>query len=384
MTIYPEYIGQGMAVAMGGLCAITDYLYGKIFNRHIVWGLVGALLMLGVITGFWYFGLPTRSAAYARQFGGPGMYVLRVLGNSGLALVIGFGLWYWGMWAAGDAKLLFVLTMMVPLASYTRNFWPFYPGYPILFNTFLSIIAILVIELLVGTLNKYLKNKQNRSNPLKRIANWYRRRHSELWRMAAVFLLLFLTIKTYREVARALLSWSVALHNNVILYFLLFLLYGPLNKMLSKKWPRRLVIGLTLAAATYITLFPRGHLNFYSLIGMSTTAIVIVLFRWLYDYYLQTFEDREIPASELGVGTILSPKMMELFKARDPDFIEQLGPLMPDGLTKAQVNSIQQWFERWNIQPKVRVKRNLPFAPALFLGTVITIISGGFPFTMHG
>lgn len=384
MTLYPENVSEGLAIAIAGLCAITDYLYGKIFNRHILWGLAAGVLMLVVIVGFWVFGLPGQSAQYANRFGGPWVYLLRVLGNAGLALAIGFGLWAGGMWAAGDAKLLFVLTLLVPLSAYTRNFWAFYPGYPILFNTFLSIIAILVIELVAGTVYRQVTSTKKRGNLLKSIGNWFRQRHSELWRMALVFLLLFLTIKTYREVARELLSWSVNLHNNVILYFLLFLMYGPLNKLLAKKWPRRIVVGITLVAAAYITIFPHGHLDFYSLIGMSGTAIVIVLFRWLYDYYLQTFEDRQVPAMDLQPGAILSSKTVDMFKARDPEFIQELGDLLPDGVTAAQVTLIQQWFEKWNIQPQVKLKRNLPFAPALFLGTLITIIFGGFPFDMHG
>ena len=76
--------------------------------------------------------------------------------------------------------------------------------------------------------------------------------------------------------------------------------------------------------------------------------------------------------------------MIGLFKERDPEFIQELGPLMPDGITAKQVGQIRQWFEKWNIQPQVKLKRNLPFAPALFLGTLITIIFGGFPFDMHG
>ena len=384
MIINPEDISKVLAVVMAAISAVTDYLYGKIFNRHILWGLGAAIIMLSVIVGVWAGGLPSETAHYAKNFGGPWVYLLRVLANGGMALAIGFGLWAGGMWAAGDAKLLFVLTLLVPLSAYTRNFWAFYPGYPILFNTFLSIIAILVVELVAVTIKRQIKNRGKRGNPIKRVGNWFKRRHSELWRMVMVFLLLFLTVKTYREVARELLSKSVDLHNNVILYFLLFLLYGPLNKLLAKKWPRRAVIGITLIAATYITIFPHGHLNFYSLIGMSGIAIVIVLFRWMYDYYLKTFEDTQVSAVDLVPGAILSPKMIELFKERDPEFIQELGTLMPDGITAKQVGQIRQWFEKWNIQPQVKLKRNLPFAPALFLGTLITIIFGGFPFDMHG
>jgi len=199
-----------------------------------------------------------------------------------------------------------------------------------------------------------------------------------------VFLLFFITVKTFREIAREVLSYSLHLHNNVLVYFVLFLLYTPLNRLLSKKWPRRITLGITLASAGYISLFSLGDLNFYSLIGMSGMAIILVLFRWGYEYYLNFFEERSIPLHLLKPGAILSNQMIDKIKSMDPEYLEELGPVMPDGLTEKQVKSLKQWFEKWNIEPKVGLRKTLPFAPPLLFGTAITIWFKGFPFSLHG
>ena len=61
MTI--ELIASIAAILLAGYCAVTDMLWGKIFNKAIVAGLLFATVWLTVYGLFYHFGKHTAQAA---------------------------------------------------------------------------------------------------------------------------------------------------------------------------------------------------------------------------------------------------------------------------------------------------------------------------------
>ena len=380
----PETIARVIALILALVGAYTDYRRGKIYNRHVLTGLlIGVFLLIWEIAA-WQYGWPSEIARYPDTFSSPLKYILMVLANTGIAFAIGFGLWLGDMWAAGDAKLFTVLTFLLPLTTYKNNYWDLYPGYPLLFNTFVATLGVLIIEMIVIGIKKLQLNSMISKEKSLKINTLWKSKINELWMMFFIFLLFFLTIKTIREIARAFIYKTINIHNNVLIYFLLFLLYPPLRKLMSNKKMRVAVVVITLSIAAYISLFPSKDLNFITIISMSTTSIVIILFRWGYEFYLNFVESRPIDISKLKKGDILSEKSLERFKHRDPEFLSYLGSIMPDGLTEEQVEKIRAWYKRWNLHEPVLIKKTFPFAPSLLIGVILSWIFSGFPFTIQG
>ncbi|MBM4398625.1 MAG: hypothetical protein FJ087_23430 [Deltaproteobacteria bacterium] len=93
---------------------------------------------------------------------------------------------------------------------------------------------------------------------------------------------------------------------------------------------------------------------------------------------MNVFDFRAVRVWELRPRMILSPKTLDVLK-EDIDLLEhKMGPIGPDGIGKDQVDVLRRWWIDRGKGGRIWVSRTIPFAPALFAGTVITVLLGGY------
>ncbi|HNW45321.1 MAG TPA: hypothetical protein PKI19_12510 [Elusimicrobiales bacterium] len=151
----PDILDLAFLPALALICAATsrsDMREGKIRNSWITAGLIWAVLVYGAIS-LSRLSAPelTENLVLNTLFDGSwGKLVLFTGLNALAALVCGFVLFHYELWSAGDAKLFFVLILLLPLKYYFRHYIPVFPG----FNLFLNTIAAAAVFVWAETIWK--------------------------------------------------------------------------------------------------------------------------------------------------------------------------------------------------------------------------------------
>lgn len=428
-----ELLAEIAAVALAGTAALTDMVWGKVFNRVIGWGLIAAAAGLMLIGTWRLLGLPTdldafpelgtfyaavaeaplppapepatwghddsrqvsvlprgsdtgdASAHDAAQINPTFLnYLGRVAVNAALAFVVGFGLWWFGMWAAGDAKLYAVLAALIPLGTYAGSFWPFFPAYVILFNTFLALMSLLVLELVVRFVRQAIRPTEEEVEAWKTAGRWIRGHWKDMVIGFVGILFLFLVIKTLRMLTRDVMTGLTTITSSTLVFFLLFVLFHPLVKLMRKPWFGWPVVAATLGFVVWVTLFPTDHYNLRTVLHVSALMLGLVFFLLVYELYLNVFDFKPLRIWELRPRMILARKTTEILK-EDQDLLEhKMGPVGPDGMSVEQVDTLRRWWIDRGKGGRIWVSRTIPFAPALFLGTLATVLLKGYLVWLHG
>ena len=106
---------------IGLICAYTDIKYGKIFNKWIVFGLI------------YVFFLYVFLFSYKTSID----YIFELILNGAIAFLVGYLLWHFKLWSAGDAKLFAVYAFLIPLHFYSKSYTPYFPSFNLLVNVFI-------------------------------------------------------------------------------------------------------------------------------------------------------------------------------------------------------------------------------------------------------
>lgn len=122
---------------LGLLTSYGDFSCGKIKNIWIFWSLVGGAAVYFSFLAFGPFGF-FSSAGF--------QYLGEVILNSFIALILGYLLWCFDLWAAGDAKLFFAFSFLLPLEYYGRSYLPYFPSFALLINTFVPALTFLLLQ----------------------------------------------------------------------------------------------------------------------------------------------------------------------------------------------------------------------------------------------
>ncbi len=424
-----ERILETLAVLLAATCALTDLAKGKVYNKVLASGLVAAAVGLALMGGWRALGGATSLDAYpeiatwwwedpapppappspeaAGLSGDAGnreqsvltqpdpepqaappsstgdaptflAYLGRVVTNALLAFVAGFALWWFGLWAAGDAKLFALLALLVPLSAYSGAFWPAFPSYVLLFNTFLAVLAILLTELAIRGARQAVRPTPEEAEAWRTAGTWVK---GHAWDLVVGFvgvLFLFLVIKTLRMLLRDALADTTPISSPTAMYFVLFLVFYPLSRLMRHKWVGIPVVVATLGWIAYAAFFPTPEYNLATILHVGALSISVVLFLVVYELYLNVFDFKAIGVWQLKPRMILAKKTREVLK-EDMDLINgKLGAIGPDGLSAAQAETLRRWWIDRGKGARIHVSRTIPFAPALFVGTLLTVVLGGY------
>jgi Flp pilus assembly protein protease CpaA len=134
-----DYLFLPMIFLIGLITSYQDFRYGKIKNKWIILGLAWGL---GIYLFFLVWGLISEPII---SFS----YIFKVFINSFIALIIGYLLWYFNLWSAGDAKLFALFAFLLPLEYYWRTALPYFPSFVLLINIFIPVLVFYLIKYFV-------------------------------------------------------------------------------------------------------------------------------------------------------------------------------------------------------------------------------------------
>jgi hypothetical protein len=142
------------------ICLITsyqDFRNGKIKNKWIIlgiiWGLGVWILLLG-----WSQLVPYVSHYFEMPMGYiKPSYILEAAINSSISFAVGYLLWHFNLWSAGDAKLFFVVSLLLPLKYYMNSAVPYFPSAVLLINIFSFALVFLALKSLFIIIKSFVK-----------------------------------------------------------------------------------------------------------------------------------------------------------------------------------------------------------------------------------
>ncbi|MBL7100864.1 MAG: hypothetical protein ISS23_02840, partial [Nanoarchaeota archaeon] len=124
-------------LALGLITSYTDFKHGKIKNKHLLPALFYSILIYTILI----LTLTSYRTAYFTE----------LIIMLALTLFTSFIIWYVGLWTAGDAKLFFTYSSLIPLSVYKYGYIPYFASTNILINTFIPFALFLTVILLFKT-----------------------------------------------------------------------------------------------------------------------------------------------------------------------------------------------------------------------------------------
>ncbi|MBU1500325.1 prepilin peptidase [Patescibacteria group bacterium] len=343
-------------LVIGVMTSYSDIKYGKIKNIHLLWGFCYALLLYSFLIYYSYFVIHQSDNL---------KYVVELLINGTIAFVVGYLLWHFNLWAAGDAKLFPIYSLLIPLEIYSKNYIRYFPSLILLADTFLFICLVFLLKMFYKIILfcfKYLQKPFSLSPYLSKIN--YQALKKPILEAGKLLLIsaCFLVILQY-----TMMKISVI---HPLSYPLFFVLQMFLLKTCSKH--KTLIVLIFLGGLLSGLGFIISHQTTL-LIATIKLALFFMFFLSLGMQLVHLYIDRQeisrIKVLELPPGVFLASKSLaEINK------VKNLSSCCSDGLTKSQVKIIQKLFKN-DLTKELYVYRTFPFAPFMFLAFILMVIT---------
>lgn len=372
-------------LAVGLVTAKEDIESGKIRNKWIMAGFV-----LGFFVYF-IFGIGTILAQTGlfpvKVFLAPSFY-LQVLANSAVGFAVGYLLWHFKVWSAGDAKLFSLFIFLIPLRHYSRTYLDIFPGFALLMNIFIPLFSFLSLASLAFFIKRIAISAKKRNEARQRMAE--RAKDALLaakdnWKKAVfAFTILYSVLLLFgglRQIAGETIDSIVS--SQALLFVMLFFLYrAAMNAAIRSRWLAVFCLALAAAYLAYGALFSPAILA-QALLVLKRTAFFMAVFsliHWLTDRYMSKKGAMSIAPDSLKARMIIPEEVMACFRQREGKegdiHLEDLGKVYAEGLTRGQAEIIRGWCRTIGLK-EVKVCTTIPFAPFVLLGAAITVIFQG-------
>jgi hypothetical protein len=339
---------------LGIITSYTDIKYGKIKNKWVLLGLAYSFLAyLSLIAVY-----SINPATIVRW-----QYLLEVLTNFLFSLLLGFGLWYFKIWTAGDGKLFIAYSALIPLSVYSNGYQKWVPSTTLFLNTF--IIGFIAMSILLFSKLTYSKLSKLFKSFLNDLIN-----PKKIFETAIILFAIF-------WIAKLVLSIFGVGKNIFLMIILTILIFSFIHDKIGKR-------AILLFLAIVLLRFAVDK-SIYSLAFLGN--FVVLLFIWTALNQLfgggilnlgQEIFSRDIGINELNEGMILvdtiaiKGKKLEIKPKQIFGMRKGLIDEEAEGLTEEQIKKLRSSGIK-----RVRVAQTIPFAPLLFLGAMLTIIAKG-------
>ncbi|MBI2558989.1 hypothetical protein HYW20_06730 [Candidatus Woesearchaeota archaeon] len=337
-----------MVLFLGIITSYEDIKFGKIRNKWILVAIVYSIIASSILFSLNYYDTN---------------YLIKILANGLFSIIFGFAIWYANLWTAGDAKLFFAFTILMPIHKPHSYF--FFLTY--LSNTFipLSIILLFYILFKAGKKKKLFYLKKTFSIKI-------------IFRLIP-FIFGFSWII-------GLLLGIAGLGSNLVLSFAgIFLLYYIFDAVLKIKI---LYIGLLLSLARLIfdkSIYSPQFVSQFLLLTFLFMLVRVFLFSVGSGYLskeikLNDLEKGMIPAEIIIKINGKYAKRMKSFSLIGSIWHNKIGkPLFRNlarGLSNKDILKLKSLQKKLPFKT-LRIQTTMPFAPFLSLGALLTIISQG-------
>jgi hypothetical protein len=342
-------------IIIGIICSYTDIKYNKIFNKWVGLGFIYVICLYIFLLFF-----------------GEKIYVLKLVLNGIISFSVGFLLWRFRLWSAGDTKLFTLYTFLVPLDFYSKSFVSYFPSFNLLINLFIPLLLVLILSALVFAVKSLLdfKKIKVKLKPLKMNKIFY----------GFLFLLNIFLSYVFAFILLNLIIFPITkgspinefFENPFIIFVILLFTIRFFNKKRrEKKWFNLMIYGIIF-----------GYFNWLILLGEQARLILILktslffmvfvgLTRIILNFYIQKKEIKNIKIKDVKEGMVLVEGDFFSFISK---LKEEFGFLDAGGISKKQLKLIKEIFKN-SEKMDVKIYKTLPFAPFLFLSAIISIFS---------
>lgn len=312
INIFIEYATLPIILLIGILVSIDDYKEGKIRNKWILLGIyLGliyyAIIIILTILGHWQI-IPIYLAP---------SYYLDVLLNVLLAFILAFTLWYFKLWAGGDAKLFTLYVFLIPLGFYSQAYLKYFPAFNLLVNIIIPIFVYLIFKMLLypiqlginylrqpALLKKYYQEYKVKNKIDKKKIKGY-------LSAGASFLLILVFFQLLRSRLGEFLSPYLGNLLTVGYFFMGFVLFKPLRAVFQKRviLVSILILLYIIGGAIYFPqiVFSDFHKLFaLQLIFMLSYFYIFKFAKTAGQFIYNSAEVKVIPLAELEAGVYIN------------------------------------------------------------------------------
>ena len=358
---------------IGGVCSYTDIKYGKIFNKWIVIGfLYGISFYVFLFFYNFFFIFQISNIKYLTEVGI----------NCLISFFVGYSLWHFKLWSAGDAKFFTICAFLLPLKFYSKSYLPYFPSFNLLANLFIPLLFVLTSTAIYLEIREFfdyrgkLKNikKLSLKNLVFIIKNSAKRFFPLFLDYTFIFIL-FQKISSFREK----IPGGDFLFNPSFLFFFMFFVAGHLNKIKKQKsWVSSFINVTVLLYYLYLIIFGRFETLKVILRNTFIFMVLITLFRQVLNFYIEKKEVKKIKIKDLKKG--ITPSKDDLYlilkRLKQQEIEKSLGEIKAEGLNEKQVKVIKELFVD-NPNFEIKIYKTFPFAPFMFLSVIISIFIKG-------
>lgn len=355
-----------MVLFIGLITSYEDIKFGKIRNKWIILGLSWGVAMFILLLVLNMIGV------FSTSF----FFIGESLVNFIISIIVSYLMWQNKIWAAGDAKLFIIYSLLIPLTFYAKSYLPFFPSVILLINIFVIVLFYIFFKSIyhIGKLffDRFKENKENQTGgksraaiDFKKIVLSFKDGMMIFWTMSLVMLVLLFFSKQIQNFLKFDLS------NLPILVFSLFILFREtIGKILKNKYISRGIIVLLVVFVVFGLVKDFSLAMVMILKALERVIIFMIifgLFQKLVNIYVDTDSYEKINVADLKTNMTLPLFVLRLCGISQTE---------QTGLTEEQIAKIKKLAQEKNVQT-IRIMKIMPFAFWIFFGILVTLIIKG-------
>lgn len=355
---------------IGGFSCYTDIKYGKIKNKLIIAGLIWVIILYTFLAVYTIFYLHLWENIN---------YIIKSLANGILAFILGYLLWYFRLWSAGDAKLFSLFAFLIPLKFYSKSYFSYFPSLNLLINLFIPLIFILTVKAIICWVKEIPgKIKQLKSKNKLFFRAQLPQLKTKTWKAIKTFLT-FLAIFIVMQIIMRQMSklLSKVIPDLTIIFISFFFLYGYIFRFVRKnKFVVPVAGGIAILYISYLIYSSQVNVLFNILKMVFIFMIIIGSLRSFLNTYIEKKEIKSIKIKDLKEGMIITEKTISEFASlsNNKNFENKFKTLPSDGLNLEQINFIKNLFSE-QPEKEIKIYKTFPFSPFLMISAFITILT---------
>ena len=310
--------------------------------------------------------------------------------------LIVLALYWFGIFAAGDAKLIWGASMLMPIGLFTEaNAFPQYMPTTLIINIFVPYCLILVVYLFIKT---KMRQKWEAFMNIFRQENFRKQIFDMIFSLILLLGLQQLVTVTFSP---DWLGIELGFWYQLLLVLFLFFTLSHYVAKYSLEKIRNFVVCVVLIELIVITTpwsLDAWGAAYIPILKVYFVYIAIFFFLRRFIHNLDSMVlDREIDITELKEGMVPAERILKV-EGEDgeaayskqgfslPNVLNTnivLGTL-PGGVSKEKTEELKQLAEEGKFEDfdnKVRIQYSLRFAPVIFLGVILTLLFQGPFFT---
>ncbi|OGL42844.1 MAG: hypothetical protein A2042_04055, partial [Candidatus Schekmanbacteria bacterium GWA2_38_11] len=350
-----NYIFIIVAILVGGFIVINDLKFGKIKNNLITLGLkIGIILyliLLSVVLLNLFILNPISSANYNLN------YFIDVLINMLICAIVGYSLWRYRVWAAGDAKLFFLFSFLTPLEYYSKDYLILFPSFILLVNTFIPIFILLFGLALYNFFNNIIASINGKNNHFKAYIRQEINNFIESLSKKNDFLIFAVSIISTAIILPIFRTYlfrtaeQFGYHLGTLIFLGLYfgrIKFNDYAKILFKKIKYLAILSLIIILYFIVGIYAYPLEIQYALKVAVTVGVLFRVILWCIDKIFnmsilaQAIEYVKIDSVKAGM--IISDELNEKLEKKINQKNVPIENISGDGLTDDQVKFLKDWY----------------------------------------